>query len=73
MRSLLEKDGEILIHMRHAVVLDEGDQIITSLVISPPILKVLPIQPASLHEARGKGICDPEEAGIPRCKGRERR
>ncbi len=72
MRSLLEKDGEILMHILHAVVLNEGDRTVTSLAISPPILKVLPI-PVSLHETRGKGICEPEEAGIARCKGRERR
>ena len=72
MRSLLEKDGEILMHMLHAVVLNEGDRTVTSLTISLPILKVLPI-PVSLHDARGKGICEPEEAGIARCKGRERR
>ncbi len=72
MRSLLEKDGEILMHMLHAVVLNEGDRTVTSLAISPLILKVLPI-PVSLHDARGKGICESEEAGIPRCKGRERR
>src|ERR1700687_4185125 len=35
-----------------------------------PILKVFPI-PVSLHDARGKGICESEEAGIARCKGRE--
>lgn len=43
MRSLLEKDGEILMHMLHAVVLNEGDRTVTSLAISAPILKVLPI------------------------------
>jgi hypothetical protein len=72
MRSLLEKDGKILIHMLHAVVLNEGDLTVTLLAISPLILKVLPI-PVSLHDTRGKGICEPEEAGIARCKGRERR
>jgi hypothetical protein len=48
MRSLLEKDGKILMHMPHAVVLNEGDRTVTSLAISPPILSI----PASLHEAR---------------------
>jgi len=61
MRSLLEKDGEILMHMLHAVVLNEGDRTVTSLAISPPILSI----PVSLHEARGKGICEPEE--VCRC------
>jgi len=54
-------------HMLHAVVLNEGDRTVTSLAISPPILSI----PVSLHDARGKGICEPEEAGIPRCKGRD--
>jgi hypothetical protein len=72
MRSLLEKDGKILIHILHAVVLNEGDRTVTSLAISSPILKVLPI-PVSLHDAKGKGIGESEEAGIARCKGRERR
>lgn len=36
MRSLLEKDGEILIHMLHAVVLTVGDRTVTSLAIFPP-------------------------------------
>ena len=40
MRSLLEKDGEILMYMLHAVVLDEGDRTVTSLAISPPILSI---------------------------------
>lgn len=72
MRSLLEKYEEILMDMLHAVVLIEGDRTVTSLAISPPILKVLPI-PVSLHDTRGKGTCASEEAGIARCKGRERR
>jgi len=32
----LEKDGEILMHMLHAVVLNEGDRTVTSLAILPP-------------------------------------
>ena len=50
MRSLLEKDVKILMHMLHAVVLNEGDRTVTSLAISPPILSI----PVSLHDARGK-------------------
>src|SRR5207248_2157753 len=33
---VLEKDGEILMHILHAVVLNEGDRTVTSLAISPP-------------------------------------
>jgi len=50
MRSLLEKDGEILMHMLHAVVLNEGDRTVTSLAISPPFY---PSQsPFTTQEAR---------------------
>ena len=53
MRSLLEKDGEILMHMLHAVVLNEGDRTVMSLAISPPILKFFPSQsPFTTQEAR---------------------
>jgi hypothetical protein len=53
MRSLLEKDEEILMHILHAVVLIEEDRTVTSLAISPPILKVLPSQsPFMRQEAR---------------------
>src|SRR5260370_355777 len=48
MRSLLEKDGKILMHMLHAVGLNEGGRTVTSLAISPPILSI----PVSLHPPR---------------------